>query len=585
MFVIGTSGHVDHGKSTLVKRLTGIDPDRLSEEKERGLTIDLGFAWFTTASGKEVGIVDVPGHERFVHNMLAGCGSLDAVLFVVDGAEGWKEQSEEHLAILDLLGVKRGVIAITKSDIAPGAEEVRKQIVERTAGTALEDSAIVAVSALTGAGVDELVHRIDSVIDHVPQRDLNRPRLFIDRSFSIKGSGTVVTGTLSGGSITVGDEIVMLPSGAKARVRGIQSHKTAIEKAVPTSRVALNLAGAERSSIERGDAIVLPGRFLPTNTVDVELHAVRNIPEPVSSKGAYLLYLGSAEVHARVRVFGDEFARVTTNEPIVAQPNDRFVLRDIGRSRTVAGGRILDAHPIQGRIQQDRIDKLRARATTSDFASATVKERDFVRAEELEQLSGSAIAKQAIRLPSHWISDSYFTRIEQTLIEALERFHAEHPLEKGAPKDSLRSELGIEDPRLFLEIVDAIDRVGLEGTIVRLASHRVVIHDPEKDELAGVITNAGFAPPSRSELEARFGALVKALIDSGDLVSISPSLVLTSEQLQQAKDLIAQKANDGITASAVKDLLGTSRKYAIPLLEYLDAIGFTKRNGDVRVVR
>ena len=372
MHVISTAGHVDHGKSTLIERLTGIDPDRLAEEKERGLTIDLGFAWLRLPDGRDIGIVDVPGHERFIHNMLAGVGSVDAALFIVAANEGWMPQSEEHLAILDMLGAKAAVVALTKADLVEQEElEAAFTIVRnRLEGTALEGSEIVAVSGVTGAGIQDLVISIGRMLDRIDDTaDRGRPRMFIDRAFTIQGVGTVTTGTLTGGSLSVGEHVVVLPSGHRTRIRGIQSHRERQDEVAPVRRVALNLTGLDTAQLARGDAVVCPGQWRATTEIDVSVQTVRGIDHALGDRGAYKAYIGSAEVDARLSLYevkelppgGTGFARLHLTQPVVAGPHDRFILRDTGRRRTVAGGSVLDPHPpaVRGPARAVRVDQLR----------------------------------------------------------------------------------------------------------------------------------------------------------------------------------------------------------------------------------
>ena len=363
MHVIGTAGHVDHGKSALVERLTGIDPDRFAEEKRRGLTIDLGFAWLPLPSGREIGIVDVPGHERFIKNMLAGAGGISICIFVVAANEGWMPQSAEHLSVLEVLGVRHGVIALTKSDTVDEEtlEIAIADVREHIDGSSLSSARIVPCSSVTGEGVDELVTAIDELVTSTPPiPDLGRPRLWVDRVFTIAGAGTVVTGTLAGGSFEVGREVeVRGPHSTpgrerRARVRAIQSHKKELRRVGPGNRVALNLAGLERSRAERGDAVVDPGRWRSTTRIDAH---VRVLPErltghdyELTEKGALLLYVGSAETPIRIKLLGTDvvrpgeeaFAQIYLREPLPLSRGDRFVLRDVGRIQTFGGGVVLE---------------------------------------------------------------------------------------------------------------------------------------------------------------------------------------------------------------------------------------------------
>ena len=604
MHVLGTAGHVDHGKSTLIERLTGIDPDRLAEEKERGLTIDLGFAWLTLPSGREAGIVDVPGHERFVHNMLAGVGSIDATIFVVAANEGWKPQSEEHLAILDLLGARGGVVALTKRDLVTQLELERttREIRDRLAGTALDGVPIVAVSAETGEGVDELVATVDAMLERTPETpDRDRPRLFADRSFSMRGSGTVVTGTLTGGRMRVEDEIEVLPAGVRARVRSIQTHKLRRDEAEPGSRVALNLAGLDRHEVRRGDAIVRPGQWRPTTTLDAIMRPVRGLNHAVSGRGAFKVYIGSAEVEARLRYIdpdrlepaGEAFVRLQLAEPVVAEPFDRFVLRDSGRRETVAGGVVLDAHPVRRRIAgPDRpvhAEGLRARrdAGRDGVARLVVEEREVVSVNDMVWLAGVRPADGPLR--GFAVSETWLARASTTLLDALASYHAANPLASGIPREEARLRAQIDDTKLFAALVEALgDRVAADGTLLRLTTHRVTMspeHEAARDRLMTELDAAALAPPTLDEVARAYGgALLKALIESGDLVRFSPDHALTRDRYEKARRSIedAIRSEGPLTTSRLRELLGTSRKYVVPLLEHLDAAGFTRRRGDVR---
>ncbi|MGH2636173.1 MAG: selenocysteine-specific translation elongation factor, partial [Actinomycetota bacterium] len=345
LHVIATAGHVDHGKSSLILRLTGIDPDRLEEEKRRGLTIDLGFAWCTLPSGREIGFVDVPGHERFVRTMLAGVGPVRLVLFVVAADEGWKRQSEEHLAIVDVLGVDGAVVALTKLDLVDAGRlsAVRDELRDRLGKTALADAPLIACSSSTGEGMEDLVGTLDAMVAAAPPSPSDgRPRQFVDRVFTIAGAGTVVTGTLTGGPLASGDEVQAFPSGARARIRALQTHKRAIEVARPVSRVAVNLAGVERARIDRGDVIARPGAWRPTSVLEARIRPVRGLSHPVGSRGAFTFHAGAAERGATLRLYDaaelpieGAFARIRLSSPIVLDVHDRFVLRDSGRRETV----------------------------------------------------------------------------------------------------------------------------------------------------------------------------------------------------------------------------------------------------------
>ena len=391
MHVVATAGHVDHGKSTLVMALTGMDPDRLAEEKARGLTIDLGFAWTTLPSGRELAFVDVPGHVRFIRNMLAGVGAVDAAMFVVAATESWKPQSEEHLRILSLLGVDHGLIALTKVDLVDHdwQELVRMEIEERVAGTFLEGAEIIAVDAPTGEGLDELRTALDRLLASTPTAtDRDRPRLWVDRSFAARGSGTVVTGTLAGGAFHVDDELVIMDGkrAVRVRVRALQSHQRTFQEVGPGHRLAVNVTGISHDQVQRGHALVRPGQWVTSRTVDASLHTLDSLDHDVSRRGAYQLYVGSGEYDARLRVIGAEaisaggegLVRLHISAALPLVPGDRYVLRESGRSETVGGGEILDVDPVLPA----------AKAYPSRSVERVVAERGWVEADQLERLTG-----------------------------------------------------------------------------------------------------------------------------------------------------------------------------------------------------
>ncbi|MEA2715786.1 MAG: selenocysteine-specific elongation factor, partial [Actinomycetota bacterium] len=392
MKVVATAGHVDHGKSTLVLALTGMDPDRFAEEKARGLTIDLGFAWTTLPSGRDLALVDVPGHVRFLKNMLAGVGAVEACLFVVAATEGWKPQSEEHLRILELLGVRHGMVALTKVGLvdAETRELARLELADMVAGTFLDGAEVVEVDAPTGEGVDDLRAALDRLLDGTPAaHDRGRPRLWVDRVFAAKGSGTVVTGTLAGGPLAVDDELVTSPGGRKVRVRGLQTLHRSVPRVEPGSRVAVNLSGVARDDLARGDALVRPGQWRPTRAFDASLRTLAALGHDVGRRGAYQLYVGSGEHPARLRVLGpgsaagiapgDEgLVRLRLPVAVPVLPGDGFVLRESGRDETVGGGEVLDVAPVLAA----------RRARPSKSVDRVVAERGWVLADELERLTG-----------------------------------------------------------------------------------------------------------------------------------------------------------------------------------------------------
>jgi selenocysteine-specific elongation factor len=605
MHVIGTAGHVDHGKSTLVQRLTGIDPDRFAEEKRRGLTIDLGFAWLPLPSGNEIGIIDVPGHERFIKNMLAGAGGISVVLFVVAANEGWMPQSTEHLAILDVLGIASGVVALTKADTvdAETLEVARIEAEEYLERTSLAGSPVVPVSAKTGDGLDELVMRLDEATGNAPDpMDRGRPRLWIDRVFSISGAGTVVTGTLAGGSLEIDREIEISPQGRRARVRSIQSHKKQLRSVGPANRVALNLVGLERGGAERGNAVVRPSEWRPTRTLDAE---VRVLPEwavgpdhVLTEKGSHLLYAGSAETPVRIKLLdvssvpGGEkgFAQMYLRDPLPLAHGDRFVLRDAGRMLTLGGGVVLD--PLSSRVQRSdpkRLALLRGLtgASEPEALEALVEAEGQLSADEAALRTGYSGKLPGItRLDGLLVSAQRLEELHSTVHEVLHEHHSANPLESGMTRAVVRAETGLE-AGAFDALVDTIDDVASDGARLRLISHSVSMSPEQqqaREQVLSAIQAGGFTPPLTKDLGAD-PALLRALVDSGELVRVG-DFHLTSSQAKEARARVrgAIEESGPVTVAQIRDLLGTSRKYAVPLCEWLDQTGATLRQGDSRIL-
>jgi selenocysteine-specific elongation factor len=607
--VVATAGHVDHGKSSLVTRLTGMDPDRLEEEKRRGLTIELGYAWCTLPSGRELGFVDVPGHERFVRTMLAGVGPVRLVLFVVAADEGWKPQSEEHLEIVDVLGAHGAVIALTKRDLvdAAGLEQTRADVTERVRGTALEAAPIVACSSATGEGFDELVAALDAMLAGAPEPERDgRPRLHVDRVFTIKGSGTVVTGTLTGGPLTTGGEVELLPSGTRARIRGLQTHHRNVGSAWPVSRVAANLT-AERARIARGEVLAPAGLWAATSVLEARIEPLRSLDRPITSRGAFKLHAGAAERDARIRLYDVKqvpadgaFVRITLTEPLVLDVGDRFVLRESGRRRTIASGVVVDAAPPRraGPTPTTRLDA-RAHASHTALPALLVAERRAVRVDDVRSILGLAPndVDGAIRLGGWWVARGAFDEIGPAVTARLAAFHAAEPAAAGEDIATVRRSVADAfvasgAPR-DLELADAaIDRLETEGALVRegaavrLASHRAGAGG-EIAALVEIVRSAEPTPPTIAELRASgvTNGVLDAAVRSGALVRISPELVLTGDLVERAGAIVGEAGANGITVSTLRERLGTSRKYAVPLAEHLDRTGVTRRSGDLRFAR
>ncbi len=605
MHVIGTAGHVDHGKTSLIQRLTGIDTDRFAEEKRRGLTIDLGFAWLPLPSGHEVGVIDVPGHERYIKNKLAGAGGISVVLFVVAANEGWMPQSTEHLAILEVLGVTTGVVALTKADTVDETtlEVARAETEEHLERTSLAGSPVVTVSSVTGDGLDELVARLDEAVTHAPAPvNRRRPRLWVDRVFTISGAGTVVTGTLTGGGLEVGHEIEISPRSRRARIRSIQSHKKELSSVGPANRVALNLVGLDRGGAERGDAVVRPSEWRPTRTIDAEL---RVLPEwavgsnhALVEKGSHLLYVGSAETPVRIKLFGASsipagktgFAQLYLRDPLPLTRDDRFVLRDAGRSLTFGGGVVLD--PLATRTQradEGRVALLRhlAHSSAHDALIALVEAEESLTTHEALLRAGlSTVPDGAVVLGDLVVSAAYFEQLAARVRATLAQHHRAKPLESGMARAAVRAATGLQSGA-FDALLDALEDVESEGALLRLPSHAVRMSPEQlraRDKVVSTIEAAGFSPPLGKDLGTD-PALLRALVDSGELLRVG-DFYLTKTQAAEARARVRTTiANEGpLTIAQIRDLLGTSRKYAVPLCEWLDQTGATLRQGDTRIL-
>jgi selenocysteine-specific elongation factor len=563
--VLATAGHVDHGKSTLVRELTGVDPDRLDEEKQRGLTIDLGFAPLTLPSGRQASFIDVPGHVRFLRNMLAGVGAVDACLFVVAATEGWKPQSEEHLRILELLGIRHGVVALTKVGVADDdlRELARMELEERLAGSFLEDAPIVEVDAPTGIGMDDLRAALDDLLVATPTAaDRGKPRLWVDRAFAARGAGTIVTGTLTGGRLRVDDELELHPQGVTVRVRGLQSHHERRTKISPGARVAVNLVGIDHDAVTRGDVLVRPGDWHLTRTVDASLTVLDGLDHAVSRRGAHVLYLGAGEFPVRMRILGPaalepgSTGAVRIHLPVALPllPGDRFVLRESGRSETVGGGEVLDVAP---RLPASR-------AVPDRSVDRVIRERGWVEADELERLTGE-------RRPGTigtWVVDPEVLAAARADVSARVDGAGPLGLDVAALGERERAVLAL------LPDIDVVDgRARVRDAADPLAGH------PFLDALAA----APFTPPAPDGLIGRDE--LRQLVRRGEVVEqdgvfYSPAAV-DAATLIVADLLDAQP--DGFTVADFRDRAGNSRKHALPLLARLDATGVTRRRGDLRI--
>lgn len=630
MRVIGTAGHVDHGKSTLIEALTGTHPDRLKEEQAREMTIEPGFGWLTLPGGMEVGIVDVPGHRDFIANMLSGIGGIDAALLVVAADEGIMPQTREHLAILDLLQIPAGVIVLTKIDLAPEEEWlqlIEKEIRSTVRKTALADAPIVRVSARTRSGLDALLITLEKVLREKPDRlDINRPRLPIDRIFSMSGFGTVVTGTLSDGHFSVGDEVEILPAGWKGRIRGLQTHKKKEELAQPGSRTAINISGINLEQLTRGEVVVYPNQYQATRRLDARFRLLADCSTTIRHGDEVKFFVGASETIATLRLLGREellpgeegWIQLELRVPVVTVRGDKYILRRPSPSETLGGGMVVDHLPKgrHKRFNQDTINSLEvlAQGSPSDILfeaalalfAAPLKEitaKSRLEASSAEPAwqallqEGKVILLEggdpsptgnllAIALP-HWMT------LRSKIKQIVGMYHNQFPLRRGIPREELKSKLKLT-PRVFNAIINhLLQEQALRDQTMFLANpgHSIqfsLAENKQIGELMRTFSSNPFAPPSLKECQSIADAeVVNALLDMGELVAVSQDVLFRQQDYQAMVEIIRatlQQKNE-ITLAEARDTLNTTRKYAQAFLEHLDAVGLTVRTGDTRKLR
>ena len=584
MHVVATAGHVDHGKSTLVRALTGMEPDRWAEERRRGMTIDLGYAWTSLPSGEVLGFVDVPGHARFIGNMLAGLGPAPAVLVVVAADEGWRRQSGEHLAAVDALGLTSGVLAVTRSDLADPAAATA-QALEQIARSSLGTVEAVPVSGATGAGVDDLRAALDRLVARQPVPDVDAPvRLWVDRAFTVRGSGTVVTGTLAAGTLRTGDELVL--RGRAVRVRALQSLGTSYDQVRAVARVAVNLRGVEREEVGRGDALLTPGTWRETGGLDVRLSA-----DPRALPAELVLHVGSTAVAVRLRPLGEDTARLTLHRGLPLRAGDRALLRDPGAQAVAAGVLVLDVDPPALRRRgaaADRAQVLAAAGAVPDLR-AEVARRGAVKRADLAALGVPLDDVSGVRAQGEWLVDpARWTSWAQALQQAVDRHAAAFPLEAGLPAEAARQELGLPDPRLLPPLAA---QAGLEtsGGRLRRPGTTPDLGPAEAGvaQLEARLREHPFAAAESPELDAlRLGPRELAAAErAGRLVRVGGDVVLLPDGPARAMRVLAALPQP-FTLSAARQALGTTRRVAVPLLEHLDGRGWTRRvDGNLREVR
>ncbi|HUL17352.1 MAG TPA: selenocysteine-specific translation elongation factor [Terriglobales bacterium] len=627
--IVGTAGHIDHGKSSLVEALTGTHPDRLEEEKRRGITIDLGFA-FLEEGGVNFGFVDVPGHERFVSNMLAGAAGIDIVLLVIAADESIKPQTREHFDICRLLGISRGIVALTKTDLvdAETRELVSLEVADYLRGTFLENAPIIPVSAKTGEGIQELKRALQKLAAEIPIKDARRHfRLPIDRSFAIKGFGTVVTGTLISGSVAPGDQVELLPQGDYLRVRGLQSGGRNVEQAVAGQRTAVNLSGIEHTAIKRGMALVVPGRFRGSRRMDVRLQLLKSAPK-LKQRSKVHLHTSSAEATAEVFLYErsvlqpgeDAYGQLRLNDALPVLKGDRFIARQFSPVVTIGGGIILDPlarrplardasrlkflGTLENGTREEILAAMLARAPFGLTFAEIAARMNWLDAEIIEvarELVNSGQAKHLSSDPLLLLASKDFEQLRFRLAETIANFHRENPLSPGMPREDLRISLGRRVRqvvfRAVLEALVAEKKIELAGELVRKAGAAIALQPEEarsKEQIEAAFAKAGLAVPSVREVLSqlpvepkRAEKLLQLLLRENNLVRVTPELVFHPAALRQLREKLQEyrKAKgERITVPVFKELTGITRKYAIPLLEYLDRERVTRRAGDERVI-
>ena len=630
MRVIGTAGHVDHGKSTLIAALTGTHPDRLKEEQEREMTIELGFAWLTLPNGEEVGIVDVPGHRDFIGNMLAGIGGIDTVLLVIAADEGVMPQTREHLAILDLLQIQNGIIVLTKIDMITDPDWldlIEEDIRSTLTDTILAEAPLVRVSSRTKTGILELINLLSSVLKDSPIRpDLGRPRLPIDRVFSIAGFGTVVTGTLLDGSFSSGDDVEILPGQLTGRIRGLQNHKKKEGISVAGSRTAINISGINVEDIQRGEVVVHPRQYTPTRRLDINFRLLSDASGPIKHGTETKLFIGTSETIAKVRLLGTEilepgqsgWLQLELRAPVVAVRGDRFILRRPSPSETLGGGSIVDPHPKHRhkRFSKEVINNLESllKGSPADIllqASMAIgpsQLSDLILRSGLEDEqvhsafdeligNGSLIILEGEKQPPFKdklvISHHHWNSITSQIETILSEYHLKSPLKRGIAREELKSRLKLSTP-IYNSILSklAFSQILVEqGSLVFKPDFIIKFTPSQQSSINGLLKRFGqnpFSPPSVKECHTDVGEDVfNAMVEEGELKQVSADVVFLPKDFDSLVKKLREfiELNGQITVAEARDLFSTSRRYVLALLEYLDSIGFTSRDGDVRHLR
>lgn len=623
--IIGTAGHIDHGKTTLIKRLTGIETDRLEEEKRRGITIDLGFAFFDLPSGKRAGIVDVPGHERFIKNMLAGVSGIDLVLLVIAADEGVMPQTQEHLDILSLLEVKKGIVVLTKGDLVEPEwlEMVKEEIKEKLKNTFLAEAPMVAVSAVSGQGIEALVKTIDELVETVPaKRTQDAARLPVDRVFTMTGFGTVVTGTLTEGILQEGQTLNLFPSGLEVKVRKLQVHSQEVATAFAGQRVAVNLSNVKKTDIHRGDVLAAPNSLKTSHMIDVEMKLLDSYHREIPNWTRLRLYQGTKEVLCRLVLLDREvvkpgetcYAQLRLEEAVAFKYNDRFVLRFYSPLETIGGGKVLDPNAIKHKRFKEEVieafiqkqsgdhdtfmaDALYRLSPSLPNVGALTEQSGIVKDEVLRILDSLIDSGMAVQIGENYLHMAFIEELAEDMIKVLNDFHAKNPLKVGMGKEELRtrifkaSKVKIFDELLNLYMKKVI--IKLEGQFVSLGTFEIELSQEQlkkKNLLLDTYLEVNFSPINTAEQlnKLHFGSKDQPIIDYcltvGDLVKLDDGLLIHKKWLEEAKSKLTThfETHDTVELGEFRDLLGTSRKVAVLILEYFDNIKFTVRNENQR---
>ena len=624
--IIGTAGHVDHGKTALIKALTGIETDRIKEEKKRGITIELGFAYLDLPDGEKAGIIDVPGHEKFVKNMLAGAGGIDLALLVVAADEGFMPQTREHLGILSLLNISEGIIVVTKKDMVDEdwLEIVCDEVRQEVQGSFLENAQIIPVSSYTGEGIEQLRQAIFTMIDQKTQiKNLDVPfRIPVDRIFSVEGFGTVITGTLIEGTMKVGDPVTVYPSRIESRIRNLQVHSQNVQEAYAGQRVAVNLAGLKKTDLNKGDVIAVPDSMHTTMMIDIHLTVLKDCDREIRNATRLHLYHGARDILCKIVLLDRDsvgagescYAQLRLEEEIAVKTGDRFVLRFYSPVETIGGGVILDSNPFKHKrndatvleslkLKEGGSDREKISAALRDY-SARFETLDFLQIqtgipkEQFEQQINKLIKdKVAFRVSDNVvIHTDYLNRLKDSAVKLLESYHKENPLREGMKKDEFRNKLiKYEDISVVDKITDSlVNRKVLKyvNNCVALADFEVQ-QDNNQQEIENAFLQGGFSPESPDQIAARFPKVknfkqvLESLVNTGKLVRVEEKILLHADSYNKALTLAKEHVdqNGQITLAEMRDLMGASRKFAVAVLEYWDKRGITKKVGDARTFK